>query len=107
MKVIDITSENYENEVLSSDKPVLVDFNADWCGPCQMMSPVLDELAEESDAYKVASVNVDIEKDLAAKNDVSGIPCLVIFKDGVEVKRFVGVTPKKKLVKTLESLYAV
>lgn len=107
MKAITVTSENFEKEVLKSDKPVLVDFFADWCGPCQMMSPVIEELAEESDAYKVAEVNIDEEDVLAAKNEVSSIPCLIIFKDGKEVSRNVGVVPKKKLAKLLEKTYAV
>lgn len=97
MKIIDVTSENFESEVLNSKVPVLVDFNADWCGPCRMVRPVLDELANESDDYKIVSVNVDDEEELAAKYSVSSIPCMVLMKDGNEVSRSIGLRPKSEL----------
>ena len=97
MKIIDVTSENFESEVLNSKVPVLVDFNADWCGPCRMVRPVLDELANESDDYKIVSVNVDDEDELAAKYSVSSIPCMVLMKDGNEVSRSIGLKPKSEL----------
>lgn len=97
MKIIDVTSENFESEVLNSKVPVLVDFNADWCGPCRMVRPVLDELAEESNDYKIVSVNVDDEEELAAKYSVSSIPCMVLIKDGNEVDRSIGLRPKSEL----------
>lgn len=103
MEVIDVTDANFENEVLKSDKPVLVDFNADWCGPCQMMKPILEEFAAENDGYKIVSVNVDDEDLLAEKYEISSIPCLVVFKDGAEAVRTVGVQSKKKLLKLLEA----
>ena len=97
MKVITVTSENFEKEVLKSKVPVLVDFNADWCGPCRMLRPVLDELASESDDYKIASINVDDNEDLAMEFMVSSIPCLVLIKEGKEVKRSIGVIPKREI----------
>ena len=97
MKIIDVTSENFESEVLNSKVPVLVDFNADWCGPCRMVRPVLDELANESDDYKIVSVNVDDEEELAAKYSVSSIPCMVLIKDGKEAGRSIGLKPKSEL----------
>lgn len=97
MAVITINKDNFENEVLKSDKKVLVDFNADWCGPCRMLKPVIEELSE-SENYKVASVNIDDEEDLAAKYGVMSIPCLVVFENGKEVKRSVGLIPKDDVV---------
>ena len=99
MEVIEITNENFENEVLKSDKPVLVDFNADWCGPCQMLRPILDEFAAENENTKVVSVNIDDESALAEEYDVVSIPCLIVFKDGAETKRAIGMQSKKKLAK--------
>ena len=97
MKVIDVTKDNFEKEVLNSNVPVLVDFNADWCGPCRMVRPVLDELASESDDYKIVSVNVDDEEELAVKYHVSSIPCMVLIKDGNEVNRSIGLRLKSEL----------
>ena len=97
MKVISVTSDNFEEEVINSKVPVLIDFNADWCGPCRMLKPVLDELASESDDYKIVSINVDDEEDLAMKYNVSSIPCLVLIKEGNEVNRSIGVKPKNEI----------
>ena len=99
MKVIEATTATFENEVLKSDKPVLVDFNADWCGPCQMLKPTIEQLAEERDDIKIVSVNIDENDDLAYDYDVSSIPCLVVFKDGKEAKRSVGLKPKSEIIK--------
>ena len=93
MAVLEITKENFENEVLKSPIPVLVDFNADWCGPCRMMRPMLDALAEERTDVKIASINIDNEEALAEAYDVASIPCLVLFKNGEEVDRSVGLRP--------------
>lgn len=83
MKEITITKENFENEVQKSDKPVLVDFWAAWCGPCRMLAPVIEELAEEYDGrVKVGKVNVDEEPELAAEFQISSIPTVIIFKNG-------------------------
>lgn len=102
MNVIKGTKENFETEVLRSSVPVLVDFNADWCAPCRMLAPVLEELAAESDAYKVVSVNVDDEDELAYQFGVSSIPCVVLIRDGKEADRSVGLRPKEALKAMLE-----
>ena len=96
MAVITINKDNFEKEVLKSDKKVLVDFNADWCGPCRMLKPVIDELGE-NEKYKVASINIDDEEDLARDYGVMSIPCLVVFENGKEVKRSVGLIPKSEV----------
>ena len=94
MAVKEVTTANFKEEVLNSSVPVLVDFNADWCGPCRAMKPLLDELSENNEKYKIVSVNIDDEDELAENYDVSSIPCLVLFEAGKEVKRSVGLIPK-------------
>ena len=94
MKIISVNKDNFEEEVLKSDIPVLADFNADWCGPCRMLKPILEELASDKSDYKIVSINIDDEDELALKYDVSSIPCLVFFKDGNETNRSVGLKPK-------------
>jgi len=102
MSVLNVTSENYENEVLKSDKKVLIDFYADWCGPCKMMSPIIDEIAEEmSDTVKVGKVNVDENQDLAMEYGVMSIPTIVLLKNGEVQKAFVGVTDKEEIKQAL------
>lgn len=99
MSVLKITNQNFEEEVLKSDKPVLVDFYATWCGPCQMMSPIIDEIAEENaDTLKVGKVNVDENQDLAIKYNVMSIPTIIIVKNGKVEKTFVGVTDKNEIL---------
>lgn len=99
MSVLKITSENYEKEVLESDKPVLIDFYADWCGPCRMMGPIIDEIAEEKgETIKVGKVNVDENQDLAMKYGVMSIPTIVIIKNGEVEKTFVGVRDKNEIL---------
>ena len=97
--VIEGTKDNFEAEVLKSDRPVLVDFNATWCPPCQAMHPIVEELA---DKYKVVAVDIDDQDELAEEYEVSGIPCFVAFKDGEEIDRHVGMQSKKRLIKMLE-----
>ena len=97
--IIEGTIDNFQTEVLKSDKPVLVDFNASWCPPCQALHPILEELAND---YKIVAVDIDDQDELAAEYEVSGIPCLVLFKDGEEVDRRVGMQSKKRLIKMLE-----
>ena len=95
MKVIEGNQTNFEEEVLKSDQKVLVDFNAEWCGPCKMLKPVVEEIAESRDDIKVVSVNIDDEDVLAETYGVFSIPCLVVFENGKEVKRNVGFMPKE------------
>lgn len=96
---LNLNSENFEKEVLNSDKPVLVDFYADWCGPCKMMAPIIEEIAEElKEKAKVGKINVDANQELAMEYGVMSIPTLIIFRDGKEVKRFVGLRDKNELL---------
>lgn len=98
MSVLTITQNNFENEVLKSDKPVLLDFWASWCGPCRMLSPVVDEIAEENPQIKVGKINVDEEGDLATSFGIMSIPTLVVIKNGQVVNQSVGVVPKQKIL---------
>ena len=101
MSVVTITKENFRTEVLESDKPVLVDFWASWCGPCRMLSPVVDEIAEETGSVKVGKVNVDEQPALAEQFGVASIPTLILFKDGKAVETSVGVRPKAAILAML------
>ena len=103
MAELKITAANFENEVLRSDKPVLLDFYADWCGPCKMLAPILHELAEEkSGTLKVGKVNVDEQMDLAIRFQVSNIPMLVVFKDGKPVAKSGGYRTKAEIAAMME-----
>ena len=99
MSVVEIKKSTFEEEVLKADKPVIVDFWASWCGPCRMLSPIVDEVAEETSEIKVCKINVDEEPDLAAQFKVMTIPTLIVFKNGQEVKRNVGVISKEEVIK--------
>ena len=102
MAIIDLTKENFQAEITKSDKPVLVDFWAVWCGPCQMMAPILHELETEMPDVQIGIVNVDEQMDLARQFRVVSIPTLIIFKNGQEVQRMVGVTSKEELKDALK-----
>lgn len=94
--------ENFEKEVEKSEGVVIVDFYADWCGPCKMMSPIIDEIAEENSDIKVGKVNCDEEPNLAIKFDVMSIPTILIFKNGKLEKTFIGLTPKETILEALK-----
>ena len=100
-KVIVITSDNFEKEVLQSEKPVLVDFWASWCGPCRMLAPTIDELALENDDIKVCKVNVDEQEELAAAFGIMSIPTILAFKNGKAINQAVGVQSKQALLQLL------
>ena len=97
-KVIEISEENFESEVLKSELPVLVDFWAPWCGPCRMMGPIVDEIAEENLELKVCKVNVDEEPELAIKYDVESIPTLIYFKNGQVRATMIGLRTKQDIM---------
>ena len=101
MAVVTITTENFAQEVLHSDKPVLLDFWASWCGPCRMLSPIVDEVAEERTDVKVGKVNVDEQPDLAAQFGVMSIPTLLVFEQGKLVRQAVGARPKAGVLELL------
>ncbi len=101
MSVLHITKENFEAEVLKSDKPVLLDFFAVWCGPCKMISPILEEIAEEREDIKVCKVNVDEEPELASQYQVMSIPTLFVIKDGEVTNQSMGAKPKAQILAML------
>ena len=102
MSVIDVKTADFETEVLKSDKTVLVDFWAVWCGPCRMLSPVVDQVAEENPNIKVCKVNVNEEQQLAIKYGVMSIPTLLVFKGGELVNQSVGVIPKEEVLNLIK-----
>ena len=101
MTPVTITKDNFVQEFLQSDKPVLLDFWAVWCGPCRMMSPIMDEIAETVADVKVGKVNVDEEEELAAKFGIMSIPTILAFKDGKLVNQTIGVQPKESILSML------
>jgi len=101
MSVITLTAQNYEQEVIASDKPVLIDFWASWCGPCRMLSPVVDEISDERDDIKVGKINVDEEPDLSKQFGIMSIPTLVVMDGGQIKNKSVGVIPKEKILEML------
>lgn len=102
MSAITVTSENFQDVVMNSDKPVLLDFWAPWCGPCRMVSPIVDEIADETTAAKVGKVNVDEEPELAQAFHVMSIPTLIVIKDGKVARQSVGAKQKRAILQMLE-----
>jgi len=103
-KPIELTDDSFEEEVLNADNPVLVDFWAEWCGPCRMVGPIVEELANEYEGKaKVGKVDVDSNPSISTKYGIRSIPSLLIFKDGEVVDQIIGVVPKSKLRKQLEA----
>ena len=102
MKVIEVNQASFEAEVINSDVPVLADFNAEWCGPCQAMKPMLDEISESDPGYKIVSINIDDEDELAEEYEITSIPCLVVFKNGKEFNRSVGLMSRDDIAALME-----
>lgn len=98
MSVINLNEKNFEEEVTKSEKPVLIDFWASWCGPCKMVSPLVDQLAEEHSEYKFCKVNVDEEESLAIKFGIMSIPTLIVFKNGEQKAKQIGALPKQEIL---------
>lgn len=102
MSILEVTNENFEEEVLNSEKTVLVDFYADWCGPCKMMAPVVEKIASENVDIKVRKINIDNEEELAIKYRVVSIPTFLVIKNGEEVNRIVGAVDKAELEEAIK-----
>lgn len=102
MAVVKLTAENFEQEVLKSDKPVLVDFYADWCGPCKMMAPVIEQISNEETDIKVGKINIDENIEIAQKYKVMSIPMFIAFKNGEVAAKTLGAQPKEEVLKLVE-----
>jgi thioredoxin 1 len=102
-KLTDVTDSNFQAEVIESEKPVLVDFWAAWCGPCRVVAPVLEEIASERDDVRIVKLDVDANQQTAANYDVLSIPTMILFKNGQVAKKIIGAYPKKRLESELES----
>lgn len=103
MSVVNLNEKNFDEEVLKSDKPVLIDFWASWCGPCKMVSPLVDALAEEHSEYKFCKVNVDDEESLAIKFGIMSIPTLIVFKNGEQKAKQIGAIPKESILELIKN----
>ena len=102
MEILKINEDNFEKEVLESEKTVLIDFFADWCGPCKMLSPIIEQFAKENEKVKVVKINVDELPDLAVKYGVRSIPTLVVIKNSEEVNRSVGLIDKSEILELVK-----
>ena len=101
MAVVEITKDNFEQTVLKADKPVFVDFWAEWCGPCQMMGPIVDEVAEERDDIIIGKLNVDTQPEIALRYNVMSIPTLILFENGEEAQKSIGLISKEELLELI------
>ena len=97
MSVVEVNKDSFEKEVLNNNIKVLADFNANWCGPCRMLKPIIEEIAENNDKIKIVSINIDDEEELAEKYEISSIPCLILFENGKEIKRNIGFISKEDI----------
>ena len=102
MAILTITKDNFSKEVMESAQPVLLDFWANWCGPCRMLSPIIDEIGEETAGIKVGKVNVDEQRELAAAFQIMSIPTLVVMQDGKVTQQLVGLRPKEQILAMLD-----
>ena len=104
--IIEVTDANFTAEVLESETPVLVDFWAEWCGPCRVVAPILEEINEERDNLRIVKLDVDHNQETAARYDVMSIPTLMVFRNGEVATKIIGALPKKRLVQELEPALA-
>lgn len=102
MEILKVKSENFEKEVLNNEKTVIVDFYADWCGPCKMFAPIIESVAAENENIKVVKINVDEAQDLAIEYQIMSIPTIVVIKDGKEINRNVGIASKSEIMEMVK-----